>query len=199
MMECNTNLNNYKIILGSHSPRRKELLEKTGLKFIVKPSDVQEDFKNFINIEEAAKAMANLKANSFNDLKNNEILICADTLVSVGKKILGKPKSEKEAEEMLRLLSGKVHKVTTGITIKSNKNEKNFFDSTKVVFKVLTEKEIKYYVKNYKPFDKAGSYAIQEWIGLIGIKKIIGSYFNVMGLPTEKLYSELIKFCYEKN
>ena len=198
-MECNTNLKNYKIILGSHSPRRKELLEKTGLKFIVRPSDVQEDFKNFINIEEAAKAMANLKAKSFNDLKNNEILICADTLVSVGKKILGKPKSEKEAEEMLRLLSGKVHKVTTGITIKSNKNEKNFFDSTKVVFKVLTEKEIKYYVKNYKPFDKAGSYAIQEWIGLIGIKKIIGSYFNVMGLPTEKLYSELIKFCYEKN
>ena len=116
----------------------------------------------------------------------------------MGKKILGKPKSEKEAEEMLRLLSGKEHKVTTGITIKSNKNEKNFFDSTKVVFKVLTEKEIKYYVKNYKPFDKAGSYAIQEWIGLIGIKKIIGSYFNVMGLPTEKLYSELIKFCYEK-
>tara|TARA_B100000676_G_C17710895_1_gene646236 strand:+ start:140 stop:736 length:597 start_codon:yes stop_codon:yes gene_type:complete len=198
-MECNTNLKNYKIILGSHSPRRKELLEKTGLKFIVRPSDVEEDFKNFINIEEAAKAMANLKAKSFNDLKNNEILICADTLVSVGKKILGKPKSEKEAEEMLRLLSGKVHKVTTGITIKSNKNEKNFFDSTKVVFKVLTEKEIKYYVKNYKPFDKAGSYAIQEWIGLIGIKKIIGSYFNVMGLPTEKLYSELIKFCYEKN
>lgn len=199
MMECNTNLKNYKIILGSHSPRRKELLEKTGLKFIVRPSDVEEDFKNFINIEEAAKAMANLKAKSFNDLKNNEILICADTLVSVGKKILGKPKSEKEAEEMLRLLSGKVHKVTTGITIKSNKNEKNFFDSTKVVFKVLTEKEIKYYVKNYKPFDKAGSYAIQEWIGLIGIKKISGSYFNVMGLPTEKLYSELIKFCYEKN
>ena len=198
-MECNTNLKNYKIILGSHSPRRKELLEKTGLKFIVRPSDVEEDFKNFINIEEAAKAMAKLKAKSFNDLKNNEILICADTLVSVGKKILGKPKSEKEAEEMLRLLSGKVHKVTTGITIKSNKNEKNFFDSTKVVFKVLTEKEIKYYVKNYKPFDKAGSYAIQEWIGLIGIKKIIGSYFNVMGLPTEKLYSELIKFCYEKN
>ena len=198
-MECNTNLKNYKIILGSHSPRRKELLEKTGLKFIVRPSDVEEDFKNFINIEEAAKAMANLKAKSFNDLKNNEILICADTLVSVGKKILGKPKSEKEAEEMLRLLSGKVHKVTTGITIKSNKNEKNFFDSTKVVFKVLTDKEIKYYVKNYKPFDKAGSYAIQEWIGLIGIKKIIGSYFNVMGLPTEKLYSELIKFCYEKN
>lgn len=198
-MECNTNLNNYKIILGSQSPRRKELLEKTGLKFIVKASDVKEDFKTFINIEEAAKAMAKLKANSFNDLKNNEILICADTLVSVGKKILGKPKSEKEAEEMLRLLSGKVHKVTTGVTIKSNKNQKIFFESTKVVFKELTDKEIKYYIKNYKPFDKAGSYAIQEWIGLIGIKKINGSYFNVMGLPTEKLFSELIKFCYEKN
>lgn len=198
-MECNTNLNNYKIILGSHSPRRKELLEKIGLKFIVKASDVKEDFKTFINIEEAAKAMAKLKANSFNDLKNNEILICADTLVSVGKKILGKPKSKKEAEEMLRLLSGKVHKVTTGVAIKSNKNQKIFFESTKVVFKELTDKEIKYYIKNYKPFDKAGSYAIQEWIGLIGIKKINGSYFNVMGLPTEKLFSELIKFCYEKN
>ena len=127
MMECNTNLNNYKIILGSHSPRRKELLEKTGLKFIVKATDVKEDFKAFINIEEAAKAMAKLKANSFNDLKNNEILICADTLVSVGRKILGKPKSEKEAEEMLRLLSGKVYKVTTGVAIKSNKNQKIFF------------------------------------------------------------------------
>ena len=197
-MEWNTNLNKYNIILGSQSPRRKELLEKIGLKFTIKKSEAKEKFSNFKNIERAAKSMALLKANNFNNLKKNDLLICADTLVSINKKILGKPKTVKEAEKMLKMLSGKEHKVTTGVVIKTQKKQKVFFESTSVFFKKLNENEIKYYIKKYKPYDKAGSYAIQEWIGIVGIKKISGSFFNVMGLPTEKLYNELVKFSNEK-
>jgi len=198
-MACNTNLNKYNIILGSQSPRRKELLQKTGLKFIVKISEVKEEFENYKNIEDAAKSMALLKAESFKNLKTNDLLICADTLVSVNQKILGKPKTSTEAKKMLKILSGKKHSVTTGVVIKSIKKQKIFYDSTAVMFKELSEKDIEYYIKEFKPYDKAGSYAIQEWIGIIGIKWIKGSFFNVMGLPTEKLYSELIKFSDEES
>ena len=198
-MACNTNLNKYNIILGSQSPRRKELLKKTGLKFIVKISEVKEEFENYENIEDAAKSMALLKAKSFKNLKTNDILICADTLVSINQKILGKPKTSTEAKKMLKILSGKKHKVTTGVVIKSIKKQKIFYDSTIVMFKELSKKDIEYYIREFKPYDKAGSYAIQEWIGIIGIKWIKGSYFNVMGLPTEKVYSELIKFRNEKS
>ena len=198
-MACNTNLNKYNIILGSQSPRRKELLQKTGLKFIVKISKVKEEFENYENIEDAAKSMALLKAKSFKNLKTNDILICADTLVSINQKILGKPKTSTEAKKMLKILSGKKHKVTTGVVIKSIKKQKIFYDSTIVMFKELSKKDIEYYIREFKPYDKAGSYAIQEWIGIIGIKWIKGSYFNVMGLPTEKLYSELIKFSNEES
>jgi len=198
-MECNINLKKYNIILGSKSPRRKELLQKIGLKFVIKTSEAEEKFENYTNIEKAAKSMALLKANSFKNLKENDLLICADTLVSINQKILGKPKTEKEAKKMLEILSGKEHKVTTGVLIKSTKKQKIFCDSTNVIFKVLSSKEIKYYIEKYKPFDKAGSYAIQEWIGIVGIKKIEGSFFNVMGLPTEKLCNELVKFSDEKN
>ena len=198
-MECNTNLNKYNIILGSKSPRRKELLNKIGLKFIIKTSEVKEEFENYKNIENAAKSMALLKAKSFKKLKDDDILICADTLVSINQKILGKPKTSTEAIKMLRILSGKEHKVTTGVVIKSIKKQKIFHDSTIVMFKELSEKEIEYYIKEFKPYDKAGSYAIQEWIGIIGIKWIKGSFFNVMGLPTEKIYNELIKFTDEES
>jgi len=198
-MEWNINLNKYNIILGSESPRRKELLKKMGFKFVVKKAKVKEDFQNFKNIEHAAKAMALLKSNTFKKLKTNDLLICADTLVSINNKILGKPKTQKEAEKMLKMLSGKQHKVTTGIVIKSKEKQKVFCDTTRVTFKKLNIQEIKHYTEKYKPFDKAGSYAIQEWIGLIGIKKIEGSYFNVMGFPTEKLYKKLTMFSYEKN
>ncbi len=198
-MEWNINLKKYNIILGSQSPRRKELLEKMGLEFSIKINKVKEKFENFKNIKNAAKAMALLKSNSFKKLKKNDLLICADTLVSINKKILGKPKTINEAESMLKMLSGKKHEVTTGVVIKSKTKQKIFCDTTSVVFKTLTDKEIKYYIKKHKPFDKAGSYAIQEWIGIIGIKKIEGSYFNVMGFPTEKIYNELIKFSNEKN
>lgn len=198
-MACNINLNKYNIILGSQSPRRKELLQKTGLKFIVEISEAKEEFENYKKIEDAAKSMALLKAKSFKNLKNNDVLICADTLVSINKKILGKPKTRTEAKKMLKILSGKKHKVTTGVVIKSIKKQKIFYDSTIVMFKELSEQDIEYYIKEFKPYDKAGSYAIQEWIGIIGIKWIKGSYFNVMGLPTEKLYSELIKFSNEES
>ena len=198
-MACNINLNKYNIILGSQSPRRKELLKKTGLKFIVKISEVKEEFENYKKIEDAAKSMALLKAKSFKNLKTNDVLICADTLVSINQKILGKPKTRSEAKKMLKILSGKKHKVTTGVVIKSIKKQKIFYDSTIVMFKELSEQDIEYYIKEFKPYDKAGSYAIQEWIGIIGIKWIKGSYFNVMGLPTEKLYSELIKFSNEES
>lgn len=198
-MACNINLNKYNIILGSQSPRRKELLQKTGLKFIVEISEAKEEFENYKKIEDAAKSMALLKAKSFKNLKNNDVLICADTLVSINQKILGKPKTRTEAKKMLKILSGKKHKVTTGVVIKSIKKQKIFYDSTIVMFKELSEQDIEYYIKEFKPYDKAGSYAIQEWIGIIGIKWIKGSYFNVMGLPTEKLYSELIKFSNEES
>ena len=198
-MACNINLNKYNIILGSQSPRRKELLQKTGLKFIVEISEAKEEFENYKKIEDAAKSMALLKAKSFKNLKNNDVLICADTLVSINQKILGKPKTRAEAKKMLKILSGKKHKVTTGVVIKSIKKQKIFYDSTIVMFKELSEQDIEYYIKEFKPYDKAGSYAIQEWIGIIGIKWIKGSYFNVMGLPTEKLYSELIKFSNEES
>ena len=198
-MACNTNLNKYNIILGSQSPRRKDLLQKTGIKFIVKISEFKEEFENYKNIEDAAKSMALLKAKSFKNLKKNDLLICADTLVSINQKILGKPKTSTEAKKMLKILSGKKHKVTTGVVIKSIKKQKIFYDSTIVMFKELCEKDIELYIKEFKPYDKAGSYAIQEWIGMIGIKWIKGSYFNVMGLPTEKLYSELIKFSDEES
>ena len=198
-MACNINLNKYNIILGSQSPRRKELLQKTGIKFIVEISEAKEEFENYKKIEDAAKSMALLKAKSFKNLKNNDVLICADTLVSINQKILGKPKTRTEAKKMLKILSGKKHKVTTGVVIKSIKKQKIFYDSTIVMFKELSEQDIEYYIKEFKPYDKAGSYAIQEWIGIIGIKWIKGSYFNVMGLPTEKLYSELIKFSNEES
>ena len=198
-MACNINLNKYNIILGSQSPRRKELLQKTGLKFTVEISEAKEEFENYNKIEDAAKSMALLKAKSFKNLKNNDVLICADTLVSINQKILGKPKTRTEAKKMLKILSGKKHKVTTGVVIKSIKKHKIFYDSTIVMFKELSEQDIEYYIKEYKPYDKAGSYAIQEWIGIVGIKWIKGSYFNVMGLPTEKLYSELIKFSNEES
>ena len=198
-MACNINLNKYNIILGSQSPRRKELLQKTGLKFIVEISEAKEEFENYKKIEDATKSMALLKAKSFKNLKNNDVLICADTLVSINQKILGKPKTRTEAKKMLKILSGKKHKVTTGVVIKSIKKQKIFYDSTIVMFKELSEQDIEYYINEFKPYDKAGSYAIQEWIGIIGIKWIKGSYFNVMGLPTEKLYSELIKFSNEES
>ncbi len=199
MKHLNTNLSNYNIILGSKSPRRKEILKKIGLKFTVQKIEFDEKADFSKDIEDVAQSISKLKSESYNNLNEDDILICADTIVSVQNEIFGKPKSKDEAFTMLKKLSGKRHKVTTACTIKNIYKSITFYDTTFVSFKKLNKQEINYYIENYNPLDKAGSYAIQEWIGLIGINKIEGSYFNVVGLPSSKLYSELIKFINEKN
>ena len=198
-MKLNINLSNYNIILGSKSPRRKEILNKMGINFKITHIDFNEQADLSKPIEDIAESIAFQKSNEFNHLNKNDILICADTIVAVGNEIFGKPKTKQEAFEMLSKLSGKKHKVITGVTIKSNKKNKIFHETTFVNFKKLNEEEINYYIEKYNPLDKAGAYAIQEWIGLVGIKKIEGSYFNVVGLPSHRLYNELIKFIHEKN
>ena len=199
MKHLNTNLSSYNIILGSKSPRRKEILKKIGLKFTVQKIEFDEKADFSKDIEHVAQSISKLKSESYINLNEDDILICADTIVSVQNEIFGKPKSKDEAFTMLKKLSGKRHKVTTACTIKNIHKSITFYDTTFVSFKKLNKQEINYYIENYNPLDKAGSYAIQEWIGLIGINKIEGSYFNVVGLPSSKLYSELIKFINEKN
>ena len=198
-MKLNINLSNYNIILGSKSPRRKEILNKMGINFKIKHIDFNEQADLSKPIEDIAESISFRKSNEFNQLKKNDILICADTIVAVENEIFGKPKTKKEAFKMLSKLSGKRHKVITGVTIKSHEKNKIFHETTSVSFKKLNEDEINYYIEKYNPLDKAGAYAIQEWIGLVGIKKIEGSYFNVVGLPSYRLYNELIKFIHEKN
>ncbi len=188
-------LNKYSIILGSGSPRRSELLESLGLKFEVKLNgEVDESYSSNLETKEVAEFLANKKANSYGKLNDKELLITADTVVIHKNKILGKPKDYDEAKKMLRCLSGEKHLVTTGVCLKSNEKTVSFSISSEVWFKHLTVEEINYYIENYKPYDKAGAYGIQEWIGLIGVKEIAGSYYNVMGLPVQKLYEEIQQF-----
>jgi septum formation protein len=183
------------IILGSKSPRRKELLEGLGISFETRTKDVDESFPNDIEQNKVAKFLAEKKSSAFvNELTENDIIITSDTIVLCHGEILGKPKDEQEAFAMLSKLSGTSHQVITGVCIKSTKKTVLFSDTTKVWFKTLTSDEINYYIKNHRPFDKAGSYGIQEWIGYIGIEKIEGTYFNVMGLPVNLLYKKLQDF-----
>ena len=188
--------NNYKIILASKSPRRQQLLREMGIEFEIRLKHVDESFPASLDKEEVALYLCEKKANAFltEELKDNELLITADTIVCLDGEILNKPNDRGHAIEMIEKLSGKKHEVITGICLRSAKKMKSFFVSTDVYFKVLSLDEIEYYVDNYKPYDKAGSYGIQEWIGYIGIEKIEGSYFNVVGLPTARLYEELKKF-----
>lgn len=179
------------ILLASNSPRRKELLASLGLTFEVRVKEVHEDFPEHMQREEVAEYLASHKADAYaNDLKD-EVLITADTIVCLGDRILNKPADAKEAFEMLRALSGAGHEVITGVCLLTRESKKVFHDTTKVYFKKLSDEEINYYINHYKPFDKAGAYGIQEWIGMIGIEKIEGSYFNVVGLPVQKLYMHL--------
>jgi len=184
-------LNNIKhknIILASKSPRRQELLKGLNIPFKVVTREVNEDYPNHLTADEIAKYLAEKKASAMTDLvKEENIIICADTIVAIGDKILEKPNNALEAHEMLKQLSGKQHQVITGVCVKILTKNIVFSSVTTVDFKVLSEAEINYYVKNYKPYDKAGSYGIQEWIGYIGISNINGSYFNVMGLPVFEL------------
>jgi septum formation protein len=186
----------YKIILASKSPRRQQLLREMGIQFEVRVKPVDESFPAELKKEEVALYLCEKKAASFavDEIKNNELLITADTIVCLGDEILNKPNDRDHAIEMIEKLSGKKHEVVTGICLRSIAKLRSFFVSTDVCFRNLNREEIEYYVDNYKPYDKAGSYGIQEWIGYIGIEKIEGSYFNVVGLPTARLYEELEKF-----
>ena len=223
-------LSNYNIILASKSPRRQFLLKELGLDFEIRTKEVVESFPKKLKGKQIALYLCKKKAEAFKqELKSTDLLITADTIVWINNQVLNKPADYKDAVGMLKLLSGKMHTVYTGVSLTTSEKQKNFFAETKVFFKKLTEKEIDFYVRNYKPYDKAGAYGAQEClpaevnpcsideikflgkirktdlflksnstkagIGQIGIvKKIIGSYFNVMGLPVKELYEKLIKF-----
>ncbi len=191
-----TNLKKYNIILASKSPRRQELLKGIGLNFSIMTRDVDESYSKNISVFDVAPFLSLKKAKAFeeSELPENYLVITADTVVVVNDKILGKPVDADEARNMLRLLSGKKHSVISGVTIRTAEKIKTFSVTSKVSFDVLDEEEVEHYVKEYKPFDKAGSYGIQEWIGYIGVNNVEGSYFNVMGLPTHKLYQMLKNF-----
>ncbi|HWZ13652.1 MAG TPA: Maf family nucleotide pyrophosphatase [Mucilaginibacter sp.] len=181
------------IILASKSPRRQELLKLMDIDFRVVLKEVDESYPDNLKSEEVAVYIAEKKAQAFDETIENEIVITADTIVVVGNKILGKPESAEHAVEMLQTLSGRMHQVITGVCLLYKHGYHTFYDVSEVFFGELTDKEIRDYVNKYNPLDKAGSYGIQERIGLIGIEKINGSYTNVVGLPTEKLYRELMK------
>ncbi|PJR03089.1 septum formation protein Maf [Avrilella dinanensis] len=184
-------IHNKKIILASQSPRRQELLAQTGITFEVETRPVEEIFPSDLAREKISEYLAKLKAEAFTDIHADEIILTADTIVWYQNQALGKPKNAGEARNMLQSLSGKSHEVITSVCLKSNTDYLVFSDITQVFFRKLSDKEIDYYISNYQPFDKAGAYGIQEWIGAVGIEKIIGSYNNVVGLPTEKLICEL--------
>jgi len=185
---------NNTIILGSASPRRQELFKELNIPFTIKIKSVEEIYPSNLKGEEITNFLALLKANAFNnDINENDIIITSDTIVWLKDEALEKPKNKVHAIEILQKLSGESHEVITSVCIKTIKKLITFSDITIVNFKKLSLEEINYYVENYKPYDKAGSYGIQEWIGFIGVTSIKGSYFNVMGLPVNKLYEELNK------
>ena len=182
------------IILASNSPRRSELLKSLTIDFSVRQYDFVEHFPTTLSSEKVARFLAENKAKQVDQLKEDEIVITSDTVVILDNKIIGKPKNRSEAIQTLESLSNCSHKVMTGVCIKSLSKQISFDDTTTVFFKALSKKEIIFYIDQFSPYDKAGSYGIQEWIGLIGIKRIEGSYFNVMGLPVHKVYENLQKF-----
>lgn len=183
-----------KIILASKSPRRKQLLEQMGFEVVVDSVDIEETFPPNLDVEDVAEYLAIKKSKNYKkDVAEKSILVTSDTVVVVDNIILGKPKNVQEAKEFLRLLSSKTHKVITGCCLKTHNNKiKYFSEQTVVKFKELTKEEIDFYVNKYKPFDKAGAYGIQEWIGAIGIENIQGDYYNVVGFPCYKFF-ELAK------
>ncbi|MZP55920.1 MAG: septum formation protein Maf [Bacteroidales bacterium] len=188
-------INNYRLILASRSPRRKQLMDELGLKFEVIVRDYEEQYPEDLIGEEIALFLANGKAELFRrELNDNEIVITADTIVWCRQKVLGKPAGKEDAIKMIRELSGTTHEVITGVVLLSKKGEKAFCETTRVTFDKLTDNEIEYYIEKCRPFDKAGAYGIQEWIGIAGCSRVEGSYFNVVGLPAHRLYRELLDF-----
>ncbi|AKQ45520.1 septum formation inhibitor Maf [Rufibacter radiotolerans] len=189
------NFTNKKYILASNSPRRRELLTNLGLPFEVRVKEVHEDFPADLARAEVAEYLAAHKASFYReDLQPEEVIITADTIVCLDDKILNKPYDHAEATRMLTHLSGRSHEVYTGVCLLSQDKSVVFHDVTTVHFRELTRDEIDFYINEYKPFDKAGSYGAQDWLGLVGIERIEGSYFNVMGLPVHRLYEELLVF-----
>ncbi|TJY35824.1 Maf-like protein [Pontimicrobium aquaticum] len=188
----NEKLKDYRIILASGSPRRKQFFKDLGLEFDIILKPIKEEYPNRLRHFEISNYLAQLKSLPFEkDLKPNDILITSDTIVWHNETALGKPRHNEEAFSMLQSLSGKTHEVITSVCIKTTKTEKTIHSITKVTFKVLTDDEIWYYIHNFSPLDKAGAYGIQEWIGQIGVTKLEGSYFNVMGLPVHMVYQTL--------
>jgi septum formation protein len=189
---------NKKYILASNSPRRKQLLADMGISFQTRLKEIAEDYPAELPKEKVATYLSEKKAAAYlPELSDNEVLITADTTVVLDNALLEKSANEQEAFEMLKKISGRTHLVITGVTIASLEKKVTFAVTTKVSFKVLSDEIIRYYVEQYKPFDKAGSYGVQELIGMVGISKIDGSYFNVMGLPTAELFEELQLFLSE--
>lgn len=187
-----THLNHYQIILASQSPRRKELLLGLKIPFDVQVIDTEETYPEELIGKEIPMYLAEKKADAFIDKMNEKVLlITADTIVWMDGKVFGKPVYKEDAKKMLETLSGKTHQVITGVCISSQNRRKTFYAVSEVRFAKLTADEIDYYINNYSPFDKAGSYGVQEWIGYIGVEHIEGSYYNVMGLPIQHLYREL--------
>lgn len=185
----------YKLTAATKSPRRHQLLKEMGLEFEVKVKEVDENFPLSLQAEQIPLYLCNLKADSFDEeIAENEIILTADTVVWIENQVLNKPYDYNDAVRMLNLLSGKRHEVYTGVCLKSRDKKVSFYARTDVYFKDLTSQEIDFYITNYKPFDKAGAYGAQDWIGLIGVEKIEGSYFNVMGLPVKELYEQLNDF-----
>ncbi|WP_333809097.1 Maf-like protein [Flavobacterium sp.] len=188
-------LNRINIILASGSPRRQQFFKEMDLHYTIRLKEIEEIYPEHLQAEQITNFLAELKANAFeNELKENDILVTSDTIVWLNGKALGKPKNYSEAFTMLQELANKTHEVITSVCLKSTEKTEVFHCVTKVTFSELSDEAIRYYLENYKPFDKAGSYGIQDWIGLIGISKIEGSYTNVVGLPTEMLFQKLMNY-----
>jgi septum formation protein len=191
----NPKLKNYKIILASGSPRRQQFLKDLDLDFEIRLKEIEEVYPDDLKGVAITNYLAELKAKAFEgEIKSNEILITSDTIVWLNEKALGKPKDYDDAFQILKSLSNQTHEVITSVCFKTDQKTDTLFDITKVTFGILTDDQIRYYLDNYKPFDKAGAYGIQEWIGLVGISKIEGSYTNVVGLPTNLVYFYLNQF-----
>ena len=189
------NLKNYNIILASGSPRRQQFFKDMHLDFEVRLKDVEEIYPNHLKASEITDFLAVLKADAFEDtLKENDILVTSDTIVWHNGKALGKPKDYDDAFQILRALSNSTHEVFTSVCIKTNVKTEILNDVTKVTFSEISDEAIAYYLENFKPYDKAGAYGIQEWIGIVGISKIEGSYSNVVGLPVQKVYEYFSNF-----
>ena len=186
----------FKIVLASNSPRRKELLAGLGLDFEVRVlPDIDESYPETMAALDTAEYIAGKKAAAYQSvMADDELIITADTVVIVGDEVLGKPADADEARSMLQKLSGRTHQVVTDVCLTTRQQSAHFSVRTDVTFKPLTDSEIQYYIEKYKPFDKAGAYGIQEWIGYIGCTGLHGSYYNVMGLPVQRIYTELQKF-----